>query len=33
MPDHDHPYDAFVAGMLVSMCPKTDQSILPYVKE
>jgi hypothetical protein len=33
IPDHDHPYDAFLAGILLSMCSKTDQSILPYLKE
>lgn len=31
--DHDHPYDPFAAGLLVSMCPKNDQSISKYVNE
>lgn len=31
--DHDHPYDPFVAGLLVFMCPKTDQSISTYLHE
>jgi hypothetical protein len=31
--DQDHPYDPFVAGMLVDMCPKTDKSIVTYLHE
>lgn len=31
--DHDHPYDPFIAGMLVYMCPKNDQSISTYINE
>jgi len=31
--DQDHPYDPFVAGMLVYLCPKTDKSIMTYLNE
>ena len=31
--DDEHVYDRFMAGMLINLCPKTDKSIVAYLKE